>query len=153
MTELEFYIEYLKQNDEIEKVNLLESIKSEINSLLKLTPFEQSLFVKNVISDLFNGYQLCPITLDEKEWDNDINIRNNNIYKFEDKYYFNHAVLFYSLEEKSLLYGDCDNITSVQEIKTFPFIPKSFNVQVITLNGEYHVLHKNVIDEIRLYYP
>ena len=154
MNELELYIDYLKQDHlNNDAVKLLESIKVDINNIFNKIENDSINFVENIISNLFKNLLLYPITLNPNEWENDINIRNNNIYKSEGKYYFNNAVLFHSLEENLLLYGECEGITSLQEIKSFPFVPKIFNVVVKKSNDDdYFIYYKDDINIVLSYF-
>lgn len=128
-------------------------------------------YVANAISSaikkllLFNP--ICPITGLDEEWtedsfDNDDTYQNNRLSSVfkkgkDGKAYFLDAIVWQGEEEYDTFTGTINGITSRQYIKSFPFEPKTFYIDVVkdfNIAGKYvyKIKDENQLSEVFDYY-
>jgi hypothetical protein len=79
---------------------------------------------------------LSPLTGAESEWDvieyqgesYTQNIREFGVFKEGDDYYYNKAIVW--MENNQAFVGEIEGISSTQKIKEFPFMPRTFYIEV-----------------------
>jgi hypothetical protein len=154
---------------ELKLANLLEEEESKlILDLIKLFSEssldpKRSAFVSDLFWKLANGKNLTPVEQNEEEWlDRDgirLNKRNSDLIKYPDgKIEYTKALVFQDRRGNTwtgscwLNKDDCESgdntkkINSSQEVIKFPFMPKSFYIDVIEfeINDEIHTLIKDI---------
>ncbi len=106
---------------------------------------------------------ICPITGIEEEWYKPIdresffqNNRCSGVFKDSDdiRAYYLDAIIFKGEEDHDTFTGNVQDITSRQYIKSFPFEPKSFYIDVVRVsyNEELHENHYEHRDGSRYVY-
>lgn len=109
---------------------------------------------------------LMPLTGNEDEW-NDIssidssdkmtyqNNRKSDVFKYgkEGKAYYLDAIVWKGQDVGDTFTGKVDGVTSRQYIKSFPFVPKTFYIDVIRdEHGNHSIKDKGQLTEVFNYY-
>lgn len=143
--------EILKSLETEENLYLISEFKDEILAIVK--KFEESgqsggsapytaNAIKNAIGKLLLYQTISPITGQDDEW-NDIsyyapdegvcfqNNRNSAIFKDNTGSYYINAIVWQGEDEWDSFTGWINDISSAQNIKSFPFEPRTFRIDVI----------------------
>ena len=131
----------LDQNDEL----IIEPYNKTIESLIKKFSeknytFGEAGFTINVLAQTIKaalGFQiLSPLDGSKKEWGEKKenvypNLRDSGVFKDEEgTAYYNKAIVWIDPVNEQKFTGTVNGVTSFQKIKEFPFMPKSFYIEV-----------------------
>lgn len=113
------------------------------------------------IGDLFKKlivYEcISPLTGKDDEW---IEISNkffqnkriDNVFKDKNNVYYCDAIIWCPYNKKYSFIGIVENVSSKQFIRSFPFVPKTFYIDVIKKNNEFKIKNKNQLKKVYEYY-
>ena len=120
-------------------------------------------FYANVVSSCISKAilmnNIAPITGDESEWNevSDDMLQNNrmsSVFKDEKGAYYLDAIVFVGEDKYDSFTGSVGDVCSRQYIKSFPFEPKTFYINVVNVtNGsDYKIKDVNQLNEVYEYY-
>lgn len=128
--------ELLKHTEE-ELISLIDKFNSfEIHNSIRPRIIENYI---GVLHRLLNKSLIAPLTGEDDEWE-EVKIENDIIYKNkrlptviktkDNACFFKEAIVFFDIVDKFPFIGTINNVSSTMGIKSFPFIPKTFMVEV-----------------------
>lgn len=111
--------------------------------------------VRQLFDKVADFKPLSPITGDDDEWNviGDLRFQNKRlsaVFKEEGRCHYIDAIVWKE-ESGSCFTGRVEELSSSQDI-TFPFIPKTFYIDVVDVDGEYKIKDRSQLDEVWEYY-
>ena len=164
--ELKIMKDNLKKGDSLAIKDFIPDIESIIEKFSKQghsggsAPFYAGA-LSSVIKKTLLFHPLSPLAGKDDEWNNDIsqddtcqNNRERAVFKKgkNGRAYFLNAIVWVGEDRGNAFTGSVEGIDSRQFIKSFPFTPKTFYVDVVRGEPDYVIKNKKQLEEVFRYY-